>query len=184
MKHENIFIVAVSYIIGFITAYIAFGVNHSDYQEPLEQKQVNIEKSESVEMKKKPQQQASQKMIGVETQIKSDGLYALIGDDERILSAQVISATTPGYHYAIPKTEVSPDGKFIFYCAQASADNNSCANFIYEIDKDLVYLIKDSKKEQVMTQIDMVEKSTWSIDGLLVLPSHKSANADKPWQVI
>lgn len=174
MKHEKVGILALSYIIGFVTAYIAFGLENSDYSG----KQISFQDSSPVAST----DTETRREIGAT--VKADGLYALLGDKERILSAQAIAATEPnlGYHYQIVATEVSPDGKYIYYCAQMTAESEDCYNFVYDIGADTIHTVRASQSEaQLQSVIDDLSV-IWQ-NGRLLLDGHMSISGFEPWKV-
>lgn len=168
-------VLALSYVIGFVTAYIAFGLSGANYSGP----QISFQNPAPVTT----EDSEAKKEIGAT--VRADGLYALLGDKERILSAQAIAATEPnlGYHYQIVATEVSPDGKYIYYCAQMTEDSEECHNFVYDIAADTIHTVRASQSdEQLQSVIDDLS-AVWQ-NGRLLIDGYMSMNGFEPWKMV
>lgn len=174
MKHEKVMVLALSYVIGFVTAYIAFGLSGANYSGP----QISFQNSAPVAT----EGDEAKKEIGAT--VKADGLYALLGDKERILSAQAIAATEPnlGYHHEIIATEVSPDGKYIYYCAQMTAESEKCYNFVYDIAADTIHTVRASQSEEQLQSVIEDLSAVWQ-NGRLSINGYLSINGFEPWKV-
>lgn len=169
MRNERAFIVIMAYIIGFTTAYILFGMNQTPNSELLTKKN---SVAENTEMPK-----------SVGTMVKPDGLYALVGDRERVLSAQVISAEQTnklGYHEKVVVTSVSNDGRFIYYCTAPAEAGDKCFSFIYDIENDVVHRVIDETATPIVSASDSLTV-TWGDDNSLLLNNYVTVNVENPW---
>ncbi len=164
----------LSYVIGFVTAYIAFGLSGQVY--PPEQSAWNEQVSET--------SQPAANVKGIATTVKSDGLYALLNGRERILSAATIEATEPnlGYHYQVIGTAVSPDGKYIHYCAQLTADSEECYNFVYDTAADTIHTVRASDSKAQLTSSVKDTLAVWE-NGRLLIDGYMSISGFEPWKV-
>ena len=176
MKHEKVMILALSYVIGFVTAYIAFGLSGANYSGP----QISFQNSAPVAT----EGGEANKTKEIGATVKADGLYALLGDKERILSAQAIAATEPnlGYHYQIVATKVSPDGKYIYYCAQMIAESEDCYNFVYDISADTIHTVRASQSEEQLQSVIDDLSAVWQ-NGRLLIDDYMSQSGFEPWKV-
>lgn len=180
-KHERITLVILAYVIGFSTAFIAFNfVNQgylaqhdnysSNYQYISDQKQIKtIDEEPSVDLV---------------VEKKSDGLYALFGNNSRILSAQAISATSAvdGYHFEVFNPSVSPSGLYINYCAQLLATDSDCKHYLYNVETDTTYKVTMPNGEQLVS--DIVEIfAEWLPGDILTTTDYISANGSAPWEL-
>ena len=177
MKNQQALLVALSYIIGFTTGYIAFGLDdlgHGGSWKYHEEARSHSGKNASGHINQQ---------IGIA--VREDGLYALIDEKERILSAQAasVSATKPGWHYKVIKTEVSPNNRFVYYCAQTSVEEDSCWHFVYVASEDVVYKVSRADGQQINSDIGSLI-SGWTVDNLLAINSYISADKQKPWRVV
>lgn len=175
MKHEQAILVALAYVIGFTTAFIAFSINDSNGYSSV---------SKSYNQNNKNLVSKAHAEPTVQALINDEGLFALKDGAQRILSAQVSGAVvenTGGYHKKIVATSVSPDGRFIYYCAQVS-DSEECMNFVYVLSEDKVYSVKDESKLAV-TPFTAAKEAFWSENGTLNLAGMTSQNSESPWQL-
>lgn len=178
MVNDKALLIILAYTIGFITAYIAFGltgVNENGYEKTAYYSNV----AEGKKFQVTGEVRGTRK---VDTRVTADGLYALIDGSERVLSAQAISATEgkPGYHHEIVITEVSPDGQYIFYCAQLTASSQNCSSFVYEISSDSIYRVKHDGSQIALSAANAQVR--WTVSGDLQIDGHLSSG--KPWNIV
>lgn len=175
-EHREAIIVGLAYIIGFTTAFIAFGLDgtgkhksKAKYHRELPVEQTVAERGE--------------KQIGIA--IREEGLYALLSDKDRIISAQGASLINakPGWHHQVIKTEVSPNNSYIYYCVQLVSSSSDCANFVYEVEADVVHKVSRADGEQVLSPIQGLVAG-WTSDGLLTINDFVSAARQMPWKVV
>jgi len=179
MQNEKAIIVVLSYIIGLNTAFIGFGLNSNDqsaaypapYPIQIVSSKIDAESDEQEEL-----------TVGV--QETHEGLFALIGNYDRVLSAQAINATEArhGFHESIIGSEVAPSGEFINYCAQLTNQTADCALYVFDVMKDITHKVMGSDAEQVT--VAPGSKVWWSEGGLLHTDEYVSANSDEPWSVV
>ncbi len=172
MKHEKVIILSLAYVIGFVTAYIAFGVNS-----PYFSQDSSVESGDEFSYGLRSSQHKYEK---VSVDDESDGLYALLDNKKRILSAQVIDSDKvgPGFHIDVIKSVVSNDKNFIYYCTQ-NGETEDYMSFIYDVNTDIVHSVgvnSDSK----LTINDM-ETAEWHNDGRLSLGDFVSVKPSEPW---
>ncbi|MEZ4200106.1 MAG: hypothetical protein R3B69_00660 [Candidatus Paceibacterota bacterium] len=174
MKHEKALLVLTAYVIGFITAYIAFGLTITGPKEA-----VYVTTTHSKEIK----QHEGATTDGVGVVETSEGLFALLGAQERVLSAQAISfGAGAGYHYDVFVAMASPDGKYIYYCAQEDRTSDSCVGYLYDVLEDKTRQVHNENNDPVLLQ-STAKKVSWQ-DGQLYLPMYRSYDIMRPWKVI
>lgn len=175
MKNEKVMLVILAYIIGFQTAYIAFGLTDDrrsvapgDFSPA-----ASIEKTTNT----------SKESLSVSE--LSDGLYATLGNQERLLSAQVIGTTKsrPGFHNAVISSSVSPNKKFIHYCVQETESSKTCSHYIYELAADTTYRVETEGGSNVDTDFTSAS-AIWDNAGLFLVGNFISYNSEKPWWVM
>lgn len=178
-RHEKIFIVIASYVIGFTTAFIAFGLSqlnesHSNkvsYTPPTVSKQVSV-------------------LSPVTLGFSEVGLYVLNSGYQQLLTAKrsslsanaLASEEVPGFYYEIMSAESSPDGKYVYYCEQLSAEAEYCDSYVYSIAEDSLYPITvtgEIYKSPVATHA-----SYWSENGFLSVDGFVSAESENPWSLL
>lgn len=178
MVNDKAILIVLAYVIGFTTAFIAFGLTNVNY----EGYSKTAYYTNSSENKKFQVSGSIRGTREVSTRTASDGLYALVNGHERVLSAQAITATEghEGYHHDIVLTDVSPDARYIYFCSQQVAANEMCDSFIYDISSDVVYRVKYSDS-QVRLPVSNPDVS-WTTDSRLAIDGHISASV--PWQIV
>ena len=178
MKHRQALIVALSYVIGFTTAFIAFGIDNFSHDID---KKYHKASSPASSQNFKTDSQAERVSISV----REDGLYAVISDRERILSAQTASVldAKPGWHHEVIKTEASPNGQFIYYCVQVSVENGECENFVFVVSEDIAYRVSRADGEAMSSDINSLVAG-WTNDNLLIINSYISADKSRPWRMV
>lgn len=182
MKHEQIVLVALGYIIGFVTAFLGLELmNFSGTEAATSHASDNYGFVATVSDggEDKPQGAAIADAV-----INTKGLFAVIGGEERVISAATLSGTdTAGFHYAIAETLISPDGKYLYYCAQATPDDATCESFIFGLATDSIYPVKDTVSGEYMENDIESLAISWMDDGRLSADGRVSTSAEAPWMV-
>lgn len=183
MKHEQITLVALGYIIGFVTAFIGFALTDTKETHIIADNNMAANQGLVANAANDASSEQVQKITAVT--INNDGLFAKIGPYERIVSAASfnINEQPAGYHYAISKTLISPDSMNLYYCAQTSPDSSDCKNYIYKASTDTIYLVKDTNLDQYLTSDVAALSASWSEDGLLTINGQTSTSAESPWMM-
>ncbi|OGG41811.1 hypothetical protein A2837_01190 [Candidatus Kaiserbacteria bacterium RIFCSPHIGHO2_01_FULL_46_22] len=167
-QHEQAILVVLAYLIGFITAFIAFKLAEDNSWSPI----VEAERSQ-YEM-----------MSNLEVLVKGGNLYAARNGIEHALSVYADrEEEEDGFHYSVLVASVSPDNRFVHYCVQPTATSDTCTNFIYSSEEDVIYRVKNGE-EQMSVLADLTTDSGWMEDGKLSLPGHQSVSADTPWKMV
>ncbi len=182
-RHEKVVIVVTSYVIGFTTAFIAFGMNQLYMAEnvlttPITQTVVKTNIADT----------STDKILSVTTD--SEGLSAVTSKKSIILSAKkstldssVIGSTElPGYHVAIIDAEVSRDGSFVYFCEQLSTESDTCVAYVYELSSDILH--KVSIDGTVYTPAVTEHTSSWSDANVLSVDGAFSVIASQPWFLV
>ncbi len=176
-RNEKVLIVLTSYIIGFTTAFIAFGVS-SDVDTPIAE---YVAPKESISYKEIHQNIQS---IGT----SSEGLFVNVGGYERIISASlsVLSASAiqstgrQGYAFKHHTPLVSKDGWFAFYCEQEDADDTTCVPYVYSLFDDTVHPVTlDGKVEEIAIESYSAD---WDDQNLLSINGYPSLSNERPWE--
>ncbi len=168
VDHTQAILVALAYLIGFITSYIAFELNDRVYvAKPID----------SV-----PTTQQAVAYGAVKAVATEEGLFVSADGHERIVSATLEEGELSlGYHRAIAVAEVSPDGEFLFYCAIMD-DPSVCVPFVYSRQDDTVYLVTGAEGS-LEVDVASAGRSGWSSNGALSLDGMMSISPSRPWMV-
>lgn len=166
-RHERAALVGTAYIIGFVTAFIGYGV--SNLSTPTMPVESGSEMSAAL-LKAVP---ASG---GAMVEERTEGLYIVNGEKETLLSVNEASTDSvvaqDGVYARLSKYELSPDGRYVYFCEQPSANSDSCAPYVYSVEKDVVYPVtQDGNRIGVASdrhEVVWTRNGLVSIEGVLV----------------
>jgi hypothetical protein len=179
-RHEKALIIISAYVIGFITAFIAFGINKTA-SENEELVSFNLENAQA--------EQTLPEHNAISVNVGADGLYLVTGERERLLSANrnalsanvQLSAAEPGFFYQIVDAEASRDGKYVYYCEQLTEEAANCDPYVYVIADDSLHRVKSDG--QLLYPISASHESMWAGDSTLMVNGFVALDADKPWEL-
>lgn len=179
MKHKEIVLVLLGYLIGFVTAFILFALGDSG-SKPAD---TEFNETDSYGLVAKASQSGSQQAAIVEAFVTNEGLFAKIGDVERIVSAGTIPPEegAPGYHYAVPYLAVSPNQQYLHYCVQTEPNDARCDHYIYKVTSDTIYLVKDVPLGEYLESEVASLSVSWMSDNRLSIDGRMSRSAEEPW---
>lgn len=176
-RHERAIIVAASYVIGFTSAYIAFGVAATDYQHKITLP---------------PTQPQTETTVAEEERtvlrLEETGLVAVTEDLERLLSAHrssplaanVVGATPePGMAHSLVEAELSRDGAYVYFCEALTADAQTCDPYVYDVAADTLHPVRVNGTDYY-PQIDE-HRSSWTPSGYLTVNQFRSISPGMPW---
>tara|TARA_B100000745_G_scaffold261530_2_gene185404 strand:+ start:1182 stop:1679 length:498 start_codon:yes stop_codon:yes gene_type:complete len=159
-RNERVVVLVVSYIIGFITAYVAFGITQ------LEKRMVYLPVDNTASVIAALEQKNESPGVVAETK---DGLVHIKNDEVRLLSAKMAAedAILPdGYYTSLADYSLSPTGSHVYFCEIPADDVNVCRPYLYSVANDTVYPIK-IQGERVA--FDAEEQNiSWADDGSVV----------------
>lgn len=177
-RHEKVAIVIATYVIGFITAYIAFGINADETIKTLVVTNTISQQAAVAE---------SAAASSEKVRITDKGLIYTDGQTERLISVNVAvlqNATsfenTPGVHTAVHGLSVSPTEQFVYYCEQQFTAETDCVPFLYDVTNDMVHFVSHSDANPALP-IDSAQ-AYWTSDGRLSLGTFNSQSPLTPWQ--
>lgn len=183
MRHEKIILVALSYVIGFTTAYIAFGITpditHKAYRTG------EVVKANSVRTTA-PSNTAEPSDTPSSTRIvfKDDGMFVQTPEGEKVVSAKLRPNVLegPGFHVAIPQYAVSPDGEYVYYCEQQTPETDECHNYLYVVDEHTVRPL--SLNGSRLTSSVIQSEFSWQPDGTARYNGYTSRSPQQPWELV
>jgi hypothetical protein len=182
-RHEKAVIVLTSYVIGFTTAFIAFGITNMEHNGDMHHNySTHKEQNEAHDFKKEHHNISA---IGTD----DEGLFVTVGGYNRIISgkmpdleANAIAALEgPGYAYEHHGAVVSNDGWFAFYCEQPTEESKDCLPFVYSLFDDTIHTVV-TESGAITLPVDSFTVS-WSSDSLLKVNEFASKEEEKPWIV-
>jgi len=173
-RHERVGLVTTSYIIGFVTAFIGFGVA-VEWSGPktiltavepatlsgsvIVSRGVEVEPNAILSAIESSDllgsvivsQGAETDMVqddSTAVNLTSEGLILTTTDEEVLLSAARSTTDTAmdGVHANIPMFEISPNGQYVYFCEQPLSDVDSCKPFVYSLATATVYPITQNRQ--------------------------------------
>ncbi len=185
-RHERAFVVMASYVIGFTSAFIAFGINHFTPTDVI----VMSDTITQIATQQPAMQPRQGQSYSASIRVEPAGLVVVSEAGKRLLSARkdspylasVISAEPqPGLAVKIIEAELSRDSRFVYFCEQLTPDSQSCTAYVYSIADDVLHplQVRDAGYEpQIVTHT-----SAWSQDGNLMVDGFISSSAETPWEL-
>ena len=191
-KHEKAVLVILSYVSGFTARFIIFGLSSLQSARSVESviyevpahNEVSVNTINQVEAPIEPETPVPTE----EVMYKDGRLMANVNGATVLLSAQLatVDAETAktfanqGVHQAIPKYQASDDANFVYYCEQHS-DEDSCINFIYDVENQIIqYVTIDGKK--LVSTAQTAQTATWS-NGKLTIGNATTIDSATPWKL-
>lgn len=175
-RHERIALVLAAYVIGFVTAFIAFGLTGDTLYEVPDQ---------TLTVSAAQNKDTVQPKTGVA--VGEDGLFVIVDNGERMISASrttlgaslIGTGEIPGFYTSIIDAEASRNGRFVYFCEQLLDENTTCDPYVYSLDEDALHPIK-LDGQNYKSPIDG-HTSAWSEESTLTLNGAISVDPSKPW---
>lgn len=185
-RHEKILLVVVAYIIGFITAYIAFTVDRTDGAV-----EVPVAPAKAENTTPPARTPAAPEAVYQTSAVQENGAFYVVVDGERrrlsvnlagnSQASSVIDSGIGGYYEPIINA-VSSDGRHVFYCERNTPDTDLCTAFVYSVEDELTYMLASQNEKELQLAIAQ-EDVRWQPNNLLIVGEYASVNADRPWKV-
>ena len=180
-RHEKVAIVITSYVIGFTTAFIAFGINQLYMSQ-----QILNEEPEFVAMEK---QEVEPEETILSVAVTSEGLSAvtslksvlLTANKSSLGSAVIGSTNTPGFYAEIIEAEVSRDGRFVYFCEQLGKLDTYCDPYVFSLSDEMLH--KVTLNDEVFAPDSETHSSFWSDENQLSVNGAFSSDIEKPWKL-
>lgn len=168
-EHEHALLVALAYVIGFTTAFISFHLAEQSRD------------SYGMDFVGSDYHFLSDEGPKAEILVKDGSLFVTKEGKERVLSAKTDGMQAEdGFHLRIITASVSPNNDFVYYCVQIREGSDKCMNYVYSLQNDEVYRVKNGN-EQVVSISEETEDFGWQSDGSLRLGALRSGSDSKPW---
>ena len=175
-RHERAMTVVASYVIGFTSAYIAFGATQTPLATPI--------------ITETPPAVATKAEVKHATlRVEEAGLVVVTEDRERLLSARKSSALAanalgavtnqPGFAERLVEAELSRDGSFVYFCEVLDYSSDTCDAYVYDVALDTVYPVQLGA--EVYRPSADLHRSIWTEAGYLVVDQYRSISTEKPW---
>jgi hypothetical protein len=176
-RNEKVMILLASYVIGFTTAYIAYGINLAGMQDALP---VNYTASMTASVAQ------AEPVVVANFEITADGLEVTVDGEPFLVSAHV--STVPeemiadfgyqGIHERVEGMSLSSSGSYLYFC-EYPPEAVGCAPFVYDTVSKIIYPVT------VYNYSDPVFESQLAFDGdFLKSDELISLSPDEPWLLI
>lgn len=132
MRHERAIIVTLAYVIGFTSAFIAYGVQPVTDLQPTNK---DVQNAAGI-VTAVPERLITQDDVVLD----SRGLFVIRDGEEYPVSAQLRADVEagPGYHVSIDSISLVNNGRFLYYCAQETFEEIGCTSYVYDVAKHSV----------------------------------------------
>lgn len=185
-RHERVALVILAYVVGFTSAFIAFGVSNLNEAKVVYQSVAEFEVDEEY---------VAENTIGsvmgasaVMAQYEGGMLTATIGEERYVLSIdediipaeERLAFVEQGLHVVPPPYVVSPTGKFIYFCEQSSEGAGECQAFVFDVENNVINFVTESGEKLVVSG-GAAAAATWQGD-ILHLDGRTSLEATAPWR--
>lgn len=183
MRHEQITLVVLGYVIGFSTAFIFIQSTSQSTRTPqgIESPDANsygLVANASINDSSEEHDTAI-----TSATVTNEGLFVTIAGKERIVSAGAIAedGNIAGFHYAIPTYLISPNKNFLYYCAQSEPNDVECTSFVFNTRTDSVYPVKNTTTDTYVTSEVRQLFPEWTSENILKVNSMISVTNETPW---
>lgn len=184
-RHERAFVVLASYVIGFTSAFIAFGINHVKQTEI-----IVIDDTPPSVAAVAPMQPRMGQSYSASIRVEPAGLVVVSESGKRLLSARkdslylanaISSEPQPGLAVRVVEAELSRDSRFVYFCEQLAVDAQSCGAYVYSVADDVLRPLKVRGSGYAPSIV--THTSAWSQDGNLMVDGFISGSPETPWEL-
>lgn len=137
-RNEKVLIIICSYVIGFTTAYIAYGIVQSTESGVLADTAGTFAAS-AISAPALPTAEP------ISYEVADDGLYLIKDSEELLISAnagslseeEVADFEGQGVHSEVANVTLTDDGKYLYFC-ETFPGQDTCTPFVYSVDEEVV----------------------------------------------
>jgi hypothetical protein len=180
MQHERAAVMALTFCIGFITAFIAYGIPTSNVPlavVPAASQPASVVVAERA-VRAAPTPQAPQTGVALD----SEGLW-LVRNGERMLVSPT-AATAPDLpeaHTEVHQAVVSDDGNYLFFCPETATNPGLCEPRVFDVENYSVHRVQSQGQTGNLNPATL--DVSWLPNGSLEINGFASASASQPWVV-
>ena len=180
MQHERAAVMALTFCIGFTTAFIAYGIPTVEAPPTL----VTAAPTQTAAViqadRTAPSAQPESRNVGVT--LDDDGLWLQIGDERHLASPSVaVAPEIPEAHVDVHQAVVREDGAFLFFCAETTASQGQCEPRVYDVANFRMYRVESNGQTGTLEPATL--DSVWQNDGRLDINGFASVTAQRPWML-
>jgi hypothetical protein len=168
MKNERAAIMALTFCIGFTTGLIAYGIPAADV--PVATPAVQVASLSDTPVAAPPALPAPT----ADFLLNDSGLYYLANDIQQIVSPSSALINIPEAHSAVYAPLMSPDGQYLFYCAETAATPGRCFPRVYDSSTVTVHSVSQGGSAAPVTitelEVGWVDDDTLFMNGQRTVP--------------
>ncbi len=164
-RHERVLTVLSAYLIGFTTAFIAFGVTQIEDSVNFVYVPVPTQTAAVVDAVEEPA--PAPVASDLVAYLTEDGLVYAKDGAETLVSAYAEDADMDGVHHSIFEFGLSPDENFLYFCEVPTSEAEACKPFVYSAAADAVYPVTEAG-DRIALPLSATELS-WGTDGLAAI---------------
>lgn len=183
MQHERAALMALTFCIGFTTAFIAYGLPST--VAPLVVVPAN--QTASVIMSDQPAMMVANKdttatPTNVGIRLDAEGLWLQSGSEAQLISPSVEAAPElPEAHVDIHQAVVRADGTYVFFCAETPQAVGVCEPRVFDVADFTIYRVESQGQTGSLPVEDL--SVTWLANGALAINGFQSVSLATPWVV-
>jgi len=171
-RNERVIMVMAAYVIGFTTAFIAFGLNQMEESVHLVYV-ANTPATQSAAVAAATSFPADATSVSV--YIDESGLVYEKGGVSRVISSYDVDASgEDGYHQSIFEFQVSSDGSTVYFCEIPNQMSDACKPFLYDSVEDVTYPLTIAGERIAVSlqpaELEWVDYQVTSLNGDLIDP--------------
>lgn len=180
IRHEKAILVVLSYVIGFLTAFILYGpCTDSDINTPVPTNTVADVTVSEPTIKRTTNNDIYSYQNG-QLRVFNKGEVRVLTAAHDPFSSYLPNNNEPySTHYDMSATGLSPEGRFLYFCIQENPDENYCAGYVYEFATNVVSRLLIDQEPVTLTP-ELANELEWNQQGL-VLEQLNSVDINTPW---
>jgi len=187
-RHERVALVTLAYVVGFTSAFIAFGVSNINEARVVYQNVDLVESEIDTEYSVDNTMGSVMGATAVLAQYEGGMLTATVGEqryvlsiDEEIIPAEErVAFAEQGLHVVPPPYVVSPSGKFIYFCEQSGEGTGECQAFVFDVESNVINFVTAAGEKLSVTN-ELAAAAVWQGD-VLNLGGEVSLDTTTPWR--
>lgn len=193
-RHERVILLLLAYTIGFTAAYIWLELGDDTPTSSVVAKNYPVQVVATQDDDKAVPLSAAAN-AGVETRSTAGAYYSLYKNGELrlftptdpvLLSVSIdsedaqaanLSVDLAGIHADVPAHQISPDGKYVYFC-EVDDESLSCQHYVYDVTEKMLHAL--SVVGGNLEKLGGEAVAHWQ-NGILYLGNFHSTTSDTPW---
>lgn len=186
MQHERAAIMALTFCIGFTTAFIGYGIPTTSAPiavTPVSNTQTaSLADTQPARIVEPSYTTGGGGQPASRVSLDTDGLWFIVAGEEYLVSpstslAPDIQEAHTDIHQALART----DSSYLFFCAETLETAGLCEPRVFDLANFRIHQVQSQGQTGTLDPATM--QVTWLADGRLSINGFTSAAATMPWQV-